>query len=166
LVLTEESSAIGLDELASLRGLDREILEELAEAGCLSRRHGRAASAASTRVAPGWCDGRGGWAAISASILLASPVPCRCWPASKRWKRDCGIWNTHCADEKGTVRPAVPLAGGDNGAVRRCPQILWKTLWSRALSLAMVGLSSACNKSVQTENEPRSGQCGKSCPGP
>jgi hypothetical protein len=164
--VTEESSAIGLEKLASLCGLDREILEELAEAGCFEP----------TALPGGQCrvDARSAGVvrrarrlgSVSASIPLASPVPCRCWPASKRWKRDCGVSNTHCADEKGTVRPAVPLARGDNGAVRRCPQILWKTLWSRALSLATVGLSSACNKSVQTEDGPRSGQCGKSCPGP
>lgn len=34
LVLSEETSAIGLDELASLCGIEREIVEELAEAGC------------------------------------------------------------------------------------------------------------------------------------
>jgi hypothetical protein len=34
LILNQVTSAIGLDELASLCGLDRETVEELAEAGC------------------------------------------------------------------------------------------------------------------------------------
>jgi chaperone modulatory protein CbpM len=36
LVLSEEAAALGLDELASLCGLDREMVEELAEAGCFT----------------------------------------------------------------------------------------------------------------------------------